>query len=603
MVNSYNRRGISTIVGGIIFLVLLTSGFSSFYIALDVQKDTINTQREISKDIVEKTLEQFVISAGTNPVDNKLGIQVKNQGPNPVEITNIWIINNSLPNSANSYDIDYEDAFIPPGFGAAILENIPPLYLASNDYTIKVVSSLGSIKQTDLTVGGPNNLLAELFTIPPDVRQGENVTIALRITNVGDTPLVDVEPHYIPPVVNLLSEIDSSSFISPSPVTLEPAESTIFTWHYKLKTDATVGNKVNFTSAANGTDSATGFDILSNNATDWIIIRDPQGGSGETIVISEDLVSKPGIYVISPGPFGGDSSNTKGLWGVNVANPTELIMNVSKVVFTATDPEGGGGLDLFESSKCDIENISPWGVGGPGDWLCSLDNQVRWKNTASPIQIPPKSVYSFLAKIENPGSGGAKFLESVPIQATVVTSSGTFGKSGYDATSDNQPDVTVNVYLGNNDPLPDPRQNSNLNSTRTGIIGNSIETFNIWLADFGSDPDERIKGLLPDGKTSTLIINVPRDWEVQLPLPPSNDVDWVMKYTPFPGGSSQIIGTLKNDLTSGAKKITFDAKAPDKPDKKMYIMHVLGNGVTDNNWTVSPLTEIVLQVCPSSTGC
>ena len=83
MVNSYNRRGISTIVGGIIFLVLLTSGFSAFYIALDVQKDTINTQREISKDIVEKTQEQFVISAGTNPTDNKLGIQVKNQGPNP----------------------------------------------------------------------------------------------------------------------------------------------------------------------------------------------------------------------------------------------------------------------------------------------------------------------------------------------------------------------------------------------------------------------------------------------------------------------------------------------------------------------------------------
>jgi len=223
MVNSYNRRGISTIVGGIIFLVLLTSGFSTFYIALDVQKDTINTQREISKDIVEKTLEQFVISAGTNPVDNKLGIQIKNQGPNPVEISNIWIINKSSaevpPNSAKSYNIQYEDAFIPPGFGSAVLENTP-LYLVPNDYTIKVVSSLGSIKRTDLTVGGPNNLLAELFTIPPDVRQGENVTIALRITNVGDTPLVDVEPHYIPPDVNMLTEISASSFISPSAVAI-----------------------------------------------------------------------------------------------------------------------------------------------------------------------------------------------------------------------------------------------------------------------------------------------------------------------------------------------------------------------------------------------
>ena len=68
---------------------------------------------------------------------------------------------------------------------SAILENTP-LYLGPNDYTIKVVSSLGSIKQTDLTVGGPNNLLAEMFTIPPDVRQGENVTVTMRITNVGN---------------------------------------------------------------------------------------------------------------------------------------------------------------------------------------------------------------------------------------------------------------------------------------------------------------------------------------------------------------------------------------------------------------------------------
>jgi len=144
MVNSYNRRGISTIVGGVIFLVLLTGGFSTFYIALDVQKDTINTQREISKSIVEKTLEQFEISTGTNPVDNTFEIQVENQGVNPVEITNIWIINKTSPYPANSYDVDYEDAFVPPGFSTQILENTP-LSLSPGQYDIKVVSALGTI--------------------------------------------------------------------------------------------------------------------------------------------------------------------------------------------------------------------------------------------------------------------------------------------------------------------------------------------------------------------------------------------------------------------------------------------------------------------------
>ncbi len=90
MVKSSKRRGISTIVGGLIFLVLMTSAFSTFYIAFDVQQGTINTQRDISRDLMEKTQEQFVISAGADPNDNnRLGIQVKNQGPNPVEVANI----------------------------------------------------------------------------------------------------------------------------------------------------------------------------------------------------------------------------------------------------------------------------------------------------------------------------------------------------------------------------------------------------------------------------------------------------------------------------------------------------------------------------------
>jgi len=145
----HKSRGISTIVGGIIFLVLLTSGFSSFYIALDVQKDTINTQREISKDIVQKIQEQFSISTSTDPDNNNLlGIQVENKGQNPIEISNIWIINKSAtetpPYSAVSIDVNYDDAFIPAGYDAPILKKTP-LYMSPGEYDIKVVSVLGTI--------------------------------------------------------------------------------------------------------------------------------------------------------------------------------------------------------------------------------------------------------------------------------------------------------------------------------------------------------------------------------------------------------------------------------------------------------------------------
>ena len=93
------KRGISTIVGGIIFLILLTAGFSAFFVAMDVQSDTIDTQRIISDSIIDKTQEQFAIAVATDETkNNPLGIHVKNQGPNPVEISNIWIINKSEAN-------------------------------------------------------------------------------------------------------------------------------------------------------------------------------------------------------------------------------------------------------------------------------------------------------------------------------------------------------------------------------------------------------------------------------------------------------------------------------------------------------------------------
>jgi len=583
MVNSYNRRGISTIVGGIIFLVLLTSGFSSFYIALDVQKDTINTQREISKSIVEKTLEQFVISAGTDPVNNKLGIQVKNQGPNPVEITNIWIINKSSveapPNSANSYDIDYQDAFIPPGYGTPILENTP-LYLGPNDYTIKVVSSLGSIKQTDLTVGGPNNLLAELFTIPPDVRQGENVTIALRVTNVGDTPLVDVQPHYIPPDVNPLSQISTSQFISPSPVKLDPAESTIFTWHYKIKSNASVGLKVTFTSAANATDLATGFDILSNNATDRILIRDPQGGSGEEIVLKDELFGRPELFLILPNVFG--ESDDKALMGLTIANPTNKTMTVHKATINFLRANSNDNQRVLVSG-CPLTAISP-----STGWSCPNENALVWKGSQT---VGPISSFSFMAKVEPGSLVNLIGLESIVATSSTFTSLGAFGKGPYETSMrrGNDADALVNVYFS------DPggsTADADIRGSILGIMSGETRQFNVTLTDFDAGPEAIAAG-------SQLIINVPKDFTL-IGNPTGFGFTISLPIVPFPDGSTQIIGTLDANLNNGAKHIEFTLQAPTIASTKMYVFHILGTGSTTPvpTYAIGPLAETVVQVCP-----
>ena len=157
-----------------------------------------------------------------------------------------------------------------------------------DEYDVKVISTLGTIRTVDLDVGGNNDLLVELFSIPPDVRIGENVTIAMRVTNVGDIDIENVTP-FGSPVVNPPSAVIASELVSaPSIDLLKQAESGFFTWHYQVT--GSVNNKVEFTNNATGTVLGS-FIVESNNDSDKIILRDDEGGTGDLIILTQDLLA------------------------------------------------------------------------------------------------------------------------------------------------------------------------------------------------------------------------------------------------------------------------------------------------------------------------
>ncbi|MCH8324025.1 MAG: hypothetical protein IH813_02855, partial [Thaumarchaeota archaeon] len=62
----YQRKGISSIVGGIFFLVLMTSGFTVYYTALDSQSQMLNAQQIIADLEVNKIREKFTVSVSTD---------------------------------------------------------------------------------------------------------------------------------------------------------------------------------------------------------------------------------------------------------------------------------------------------------------------------------------------------------------------------------------------------------------------------------------------------------------------------------------------------------------------------------------------------------
>ena len=581
----HRRRGISTIVGGAIFLVLFASAFTTFFLAMDVQRDTINTQRVIADKIMQKSQEKFAVSVSTDDTNfNRLSVQVKNMGTNPVEIGNIWIVNNSGSHPAEKHLIDYKDSVIPPGYGVDILDSTP-LFMNPDDYDIKVVSTLGTIEKADFEVGVANNLRAELFAIPPDVKVGQNVTLTMHVENVGNSRIMGVAPALDYPNIN--PAFTSPNPPIPGPIDLDPGEGTFFTWKYI--TTGSAGSIVDFDVYANGTEEITNFVLNSNIAYESIELKQPD--DTEVIVLTQDLLSRPEIFMIIPSPLGDGSATTdKALWGANIVNPTGQEMFVNKVVISLLSPRANNNDIMFNSGtgtqQCAAETVPPT----PDNWSCPESNQLMWEDLTSPVRIPPFSVFPFMALVHPDRlAGSSDALSSVIVHGNVFTTVGEFGKAGYGSSFDNGGTSLVNVYISEQ---VDSINKNHMQSNRTGIPSGSLETFNIVLADLEIATGHEID----DG--SRLIINVPKGWTVDEPSI-TGFGDFTTTYQSFGDTSSQIIGTLNADLDTGGATIQFDATAPTVSNEQMYVMYLLADGsIDDGAFSIGPLQEAVLQVVP-----
>jgi len=580
----HKRRAVSTIVGGAIFLVLFASASSTFFIAMDVQRDTINTQRVISDSIMEKSKEKFSIAVSTDESNNnRLGIQVKNQGTNPVEVGDLWIINNSGSFPAKKYLIDYKDSVIPPGYGSNILENTP-LFMNTDDYDIKVVSTFGTVVKSELNVGASNNMRADLIAIPPEVKVGENVTLTMHVENIGNTRLLNVAPNGDYP--NIVLPFTSPVPPVPVPVDLDPGEGAFFTWKYI--TTGGVGTIVDFDSYATATEEDTGFILDSNVATESIELQQPD--VSELIVLTQDLLARPEIFAVVPGPFGVD--NQQALWGINIVNPTPQPMYVNKIVISAITTRATGGDEIFDAGgTCTPTNIPPTPAG---TWRCPVNNQLLWENPASPALVPGYSVVPFNVRV-SPGtlSGGpTDILENIPLSLNVYTTLGQFGKTGYGTLVDNSNTAVVNVYLTDN---PGSTSDSDIITNVTGIKSSSVVKLNATLADFDTSGSQYI-----DGLTSRLIINIPKGWTSPSVLnAPGFTIQPIQTYS---DSSSQIVGILNAPLTGVggiAQTIEFQITAPAVNSTQLYVMYVLADGSTTlGKNAIGTIAEVLLQVIP-----
>ena len=587
---SNSRRGVSTVVGALLFTVLMIAAFSVLSLALDVQTDIVSTQRMVTDVEIKKQQERFGVAAVTDS-NNTLSINVNNIGQNPVEISSIWITNKTLTDQPTKrFDIDYDDAFISSGFTSDILKS-KTLTLVPDTYDIKIISSFGTIKTIELTVGlgTSGGLRAEIVTDPPDVIIGQNVTVAMVVTNTGESPIDNVVPN-IPtftPTGN--GVVLASSSHTPTSADLNAGASVMFTWDYQVTGDS--GDKLTFSSFAQGDSVDSGL-VSSNIVSDTSVLRLPTDGSpGSTDpdIVSDDLLARPQLFFIIPSSQG-ESGDAEALWGVNVVNPINAPMEVSKVIITAFAPGANANNVIFDrgGNSCTFNPVSPV-IGPDSDWSCPSENALMWQDNSNPVIIPANSSRAFLTKVEPGKPTGNTGLESILVQGSVFTTLGSFGKSGYQSTMSSDPTSIVNVYMSK---VVNSRTSSNILSNQTGILPNQSATFNIVFSDMDN------VGTTTINAGAKLIINVPKSWTNVSVISDSGFVG-TPSVTSFGDTSHQIVGVTDSALgdgTTNSKTITFTAQAPNITHDRLYVMYVLAQGTTNNGFSIGPLAEIVLQV-------
>ena len=283
-------------------------------------------------------------------------------------------------------------------------------------------------------------------------------------------------------------------------------------------------------------------------------------------------------------------------------------MLIHKITMTAYAPTANSNILIVEAGGsdglgCNPQDIYPGNGIIPGTqaqeagfWSCPGENTIMWKNFANPVVLPAKSVQPFAVLLESNQVGNSN-VESVLVDSTVFTTSGSFGKGNYQTTWF-KAGMYANIYESD---VIDSVQWGDMQTSRSNIGCGEIETFRIVLAELDQDDVTFIDA------GSNLVVNVPRafsDVVVDEILTTGIDVSaGEPSVVEHPDGTTQIIATLLNTVgdqsTPEAVTLVFDAKAPFVTKKELMVMYTLANGEGNDVTSVGPLSEIILQVVPT----
>lgn len=227
------RRGLTTVVGAVFFLIAIITAASYLTYSMNLFESFSENVFAAEQERENKKSESFDISNLTIE-NNKINLDIYNSGEIPVSFTRLWIENVTGINQVYKFDLNKT---VPTGITSKnILENLQFTALETQSYKMKLVTNRGTTKEFSINASN-DPLKLQLFALPEAVPTNFKSTILLAVTNnsTQNTIYTNVQP-----ILNVISiganaTLEGSS-PDPYPV-LEKGNTAIFEWPFRFTGD------------------------------------------------------------------------------------------------------------------------------------------------------------------------------------------------------------------------------------------------------------------------------------------------------------------------------------------------------------------------------
>ncbi len=533
-----NRRGLSTVVGAVFFVIAATTVVSYISYSMNSidqfsQSVIVAEAENINRGMEEISITQITIDGG------EFNMTVVNTGSLPVHLTRLWVTDEDFVVSDKKADLDVR---INPGNekynigqGTGISAD------STTSYTLKAVTERGNVATFRVSPDVSTNIR---LLVPGSAINDEIFAVTLLNLNNSTSlnTIVNLEPILTSNVT--LTQIGTNQSNVNS---LKTGEMASFTWKYDAPK---VSQSISFSGSYVGAPS--GSNDISN-----VNIYDISEAQTATSSQWSEKARKVGILISGiPSPI--DTKNNEGTvrFGIGIINPLDRPVEIYAVAVNTIAHQ------LFNE---DMTGVEPLTFGEWGRAQKAGTSIIYWQGTDGPVLIGPENVGQF--RFKGDIGSGLDVIES-PVTVEALTSEGKMTIT-YHVTTGSLQYPTMNVFYTKDPSNPIGASDENwgyqINNVPSGgwllynaTVENSSETANHVLQP-SATARVAMTILIPSDFTYNLCTCSNSDWDLYDPIINAD-------------GSTFIKANATSSLAAGAfVTLQFNVTAPEVANDSLYV--------------------------------